>query len=102
MAPAWRRRGSVGVRPAGRPHRGAARGLDREPELAVVPGGDDAADDGRILARTAADHGNIGAALPDASDRRATFPVDQPGLAGTPEPAVADEPARRAVGSVDE
>src|SRR5262245_31437524 len=85
----------------GRLDRGTTRGLDRERELAVLPGGNDAADDGRTLAHTAADDGSIRAAHPDTRDRLAAFPVDERGLAGTPEPAVAGELARRAAGSID-
>src|SRR5262249_41580125 len=44
----------------GRLYGGTTRGFDRERELAVLPGGNDAADEGRTLARTAADHGSIG------------------------------------------
>src|SRR5262245_46256239 len=85
----------------GRLHRGTTRGLDRKPELAVLPGRDDAADQGRALARTATDHGSIRTALPDTCDRRATFPVNKRGLAGTPEPAIGGELGFRAVGSID-
>src|SRR5262249_56198576 len=73
-----------------------------EAEVVVPPGGNDAADEGRPLARTAADHGSIGAAHPNTSDRLATLPVNERGLAGTPEPAVAVELAHRAAGSIDE
>src|SRR5207247_11195512 len=80
----------------------AARRLDRDPELAVLPGGDDAAEDGRLLGRPAAHHRSTGAGLPDAGDCHASFPVDERGLAGTPETAVGDELPRRAVGVVDD
>src|SRR5262249_37769817 len=65
-------------------------------------GGNNAADDGRAVTRTAADHGSIGAALPDTRDRLATLAVHERGLARTAEPAVTDELARRAAPSVDE
>src|SRR5262249_3806459 len=80
----------------GRLDRGTTRGLDRERELAALPGGNDAADGGRTLPRPATDHGRIGTALPDTSDRLATLPVHERRFAGTPEPAVAGELARRA------
>src|SRR5262249_56933582 len=48
----------------GRLDRGTTRGLDRERELAVLPGGNDAADDGRTLPHTPPAHASLPAAPP--------------------------------------
>src|SRR5205807_7770574 len=86
-----------------RPHGDAAGGFDREAEFAVAPRGNDPAEDGRLLGRTAADDGSIRRALPDARDRHPTFPVYEIGRTWTPYPAVRGGPAdRRAIRPADE